>query len=138
MNISVELIRIVDFVFKASINILPFFLASIIIAALINQFNFTQKLSNYFKRNVFYAISIATIIGAVSPLCSCGVIPTIFALLNVGIPLAPIMSFWITSPIMSPEAFMITWGYLGLEIAVVRLIATILIGLAAGYLTLKL
>jgi uncharacterized membrane protein YraQ (UPF0718 family) len=138
MNITFELARILEFVFNALIQILPFFIVSVVIAASINQFNFTEKLSNFFRKNIFYAVLIATLIGAISPLCACGVIPTLFALLNVGIPLAPIMSFWITSPIMSPEAFMITWGNLGLELAIVRLIATIFMGFAAGYATLRI
>ncbi len=90
------------------------------------------------RRKAVYAIFIATLIGAISPLCSCGVIPTLFAFLQIGVPLAPIMSFWITSPIMSPEAFLITWGNLGLELALVRLAATILMGVASGLITLKL
>lgn len=138
MSITFELAKILEFIFSALISILPFFILSVIIAASINQFNFTQRLSDFFRKNIFYAIVIATIIGSISPLCACGVIPTLFALINVGIPLAPIMSFWITSPIMSPEAFMITWGNLGLEIAIVRLIATIFIGLIAGYVTLRI
>jgi uncharacterized membrane protein YraQ (UPF0718 family) len=135
MNITFELARILDFIFNALMNIIPFFIVSVVIAASINQFNFTQKLSNFFRKNIFYAVLIATLIGAISPLCACGVIPTLFALINIGIPLAPIMSFWITSPIMSPEAFMITWGNLGLELAIVRLIATIFMGIAAGYIS---
>ncbi len=39
---------------------------------------------------------------------------------------------------MSPEAFIITWGNLGMELAVVRLIATIVMGIAARYVTLKM
>lgn len=71
-------------------------------------------------------------------MCACGFIPTLYALINAGIPLAPIMSFWITSPIMSPEAFIITWGNLGFELAIVRLAATIFMGFTAGYITLRL
>lgn len=138
MSIANELVKILEFVFNALIHILPFFIVSIVIAAWINQFSFTEKLSDFFRKNIFYAISIATLIGALSPLCACGVIPTLFALINIGIPLAPIMSFWITSPIMSPEAFMITWGNLGLELAIVRLIATIIMGFTAGYITYRI
>lgn len=67
MNITFELARILEFIFNALIHILPFFLLSIVIAASINQFNFTQKLSDFFSKNIFYAILIATLIGAVSP-----------------------------------------------------------------------
>ncbi|MEW6455377.1 MAG: permease [Acidobacteriota bacterium] len=133
-----EIVRIIEFIVRAFIHILPFFVLSVVIAAGVSQFNFKEKLSDFLKRKVTYAIIIATLIGAISPLCSCGVIPTLFALLQMGIPLGPIMSFWIASPLMSPEAFLITWGNLGLELALVRLVAAILMGLTSGFITLKL
>ncbi|UCE22398.1 MAG: permease [Candidatus Aminicenantes bacterium] len=138
MVILQEGLRILEFIARALLHILPYFLLSVIIAAGVSQFNFKGKMVEFMRRKAVYAIVIATLIGAVSPLCSCGVIPTLFAFLQIGVPLAPIMSFWITSPVMSPEAFLITWGNLGLELALARLFATILMGIASGFITLKL
>lgn len=137
MVIYQEGLRVLEFIFKAFLHIMPYFVLSIIIAAGVNQFNFKGRMVEFLRKKAGYAIIVATIIGAISPLCSCGVIPTLFTLLQVGVPLAPIMSFWITSPIMSPEAFLITWGNLGPELAIARLAATILMGLASGFITLK-
>lgn len=39
---------------------------------------------------------------------------------------------------MSPEAFLLTWGHLGAELALVRLAATAFLGIAAGFVALKL
>jgi len=138
MIILQEGLRVLEFITRALLHILPYFLLSVIIAAGVNQFNFKGKIVEFMRRKAAFAIVIATLIGAVSPLCSCGVIPTLFAFLQIGVPLAPIMSFWITSPVMSPEAFLITWGNLGLELALARLFATILMGIASGFITLKL
>ena len=130
--------HILEFIGRAFWHILPFFLLSIVIAALASQFSFRAKLAKFLNRKIAIAIIVATIIGAISPLCSCGVIPAIFALLQTGVPLAPIMSFWITSPLMSPEAFLLTWANLGLELAFARLAATLFMGIAAGFITLRL
>lgn len=46
--------------------------------------------------------------GSLSPLCSCGVVPVIAALLATGVPLAPVMAFLIASPIMDPVMFILT------------------------------
>jgi len=110
----------------------------VVLASAVNQLNMKKQLVDYLKKRPVPAIVLATLIGALSPLCSCGVIPMIFALLQMGIPLAPIMSFWITSPIMSVEAFLLTWGNLGFEMAIVRLAATIFMGIAAGLVTFKI
>jgi uncharacterized membrane protein YraQ (UPF0718 family) len=133
-----EIIRIMEFVARAFLHMAPFFIFSVLLAAAVNQFNMKQQLVEFLKRRSIYAIIFATLIGALSPLCSCGVIPMIFALLQMGIPLAPIMSFWITSPIMSVEAFLLTWGNLGFEMAVVRLVSTIFMGITAGLVTFKM
>jgi len=130
--------NILEFIGRAFWHILPFFLMSIVIAALASQFSLRAKLAEFLNRKIAIAIIVASIIGAISPLCSCGVIPAIFALLQTGIPLAPIMSFWISSPLMSPEAFLLTWANLGLELAFVRLAATLFMGVTAGFITLRL
>lgn len=81
---------------------------------------------------------IATFIGAVSPFCSCGVVPVIAALLTGGVPLAPVMSFWLASPSMDPEIFFLSVGTLGWELAIWRLGATFAMSLAAGLATMWL
>jgi len=45
---------------------------------------------------------IASLVGALLPFCSCGVIPLVAGLLGAGVPLAPVMAFWISSPLMDP------------------------------------
>lgn len=59
----------------------------------------------------------------------------IAGLLAAGTPLAPVMVFLVTSPLMSPSIFMVTVGGLGLEMALTRVLAAVLMGLAAGLLT---
>lgn len=81
---------------------------------------------------------LATAVGAFSPFCSCTVIPIIAGLLMSGVPLAPVMSFWIASPTMDPEIFTLTVGILGWPLALARLGASLALSLAAGYLTLML
>ncbi|UCH58608.1 MAG: permease, partial [Anaerolineales bacterium] len=78
---------------------------------------------------------LATLVGAFSPFCSCSVIPLVAALLIGGVPLAPVMSFWIASPSMDPEIFFLSVAMLGWELAAVRLLTTLLLSLSAGFAT---
>jgi uncharacterized membrane protein YraQ (UPF0718 family) len=57
------------------------------------------------------------------------------SLLIGGVPLAPVMSFWIASPSMDPETFFLSVAMLGWPLAVWRLAGTMLLSLAAGVLT---
>ena len=131
-----EIMYILDFVFEAIRSIGLFFIIGIAIASLIKTFQLDVYLRKIFESNKRVSIPIASGTGTFSPLCSCGVIPAIAALLASGVPLAPIMAFWITSPLMDPESFVLTYGLLGKEMAVARVIAALGIGLAAGYTTL--
>lgn len=49
--------------------------------------------------------------------------------------MAPVMVFLVSSPLMSPSAFFITLGGLGLSMALWKLFSAIALGLAAGWIT---
>jgi uncharacterized membrane protein YraQ (UPF0718 family) len=63
------------------------------------------------------------------------VIPLIAGLLGAGVPLAPVMAFWVSSPLMSPESFILTSAVIGLDFATARLITAVGLGLVAGFAT---
>lgn len=133
-----DLTMIIQFVWQAAWGALPYFLISIFLAVLVNQLKLEGTIRRVFNNRIGIAIVLATAVGAFSPFCSCTVIPIIAGLLSSGVPLAPIMSFWIASPTMDPEIFALTVGILGWPMAAVRLVATLLLSLGAGYLTLIL
>ncbi|SMP66382.1 permease [Anoxynatronum buryatiense] len=130
---SETILFVLMFTVNAVKSIFPFFLLSISVASLIKTLKLEQSFKKAFKGRELVSIPVAAGTGAFSPLCSCGVIPAIAAMLAAGIPLAPIMAFWITSPLMSPESFVLTYSLLGSGMAVARLTATLGIGLVAGY-----
>ncbi|MCP5096015.1 MAG: hypothetical protein GY943_10715 [Chloroflexi bacterium] len=135
MNDIVEIFR---FIGTAVSHALPFFLISIFLSVLVKALKLEGTIRRVFSNRVGVAIVLATAVGAFSPFCSCTIIPIIAGLLASGVPLAPVMSFWVASPTMDPEIFALTVGILGWPIAVVRLVATLLLSLGAGYVTLLL
>ncbi|MCP4167128.1 MAG: hypothetical protein GY759_14745 [Chloroflexi bacterium] len=130
-----DLVVIITFVATAAWKIWPFFVISIFLAVLINNLNLSNAIRRAFDNKIGMAIVAATVVGAFSPFCSCTVIPVIAGLMASGVPLAPIMSFWVASPTMDPEIFALTAGVLGMPLAVVRLGSTLLLSLGAGFLT---
>jgi uncharacterized membrane protein YraQ (UPF0718 family) len=52
-----------------------------------------------------------------------------------GVPLAPVMSFWIASPSMDPEIFLLSVATVGWPLSVWRLVATFTISFGAGLVT---
>lgn len=116
----------------ALMQLAPFLLASVAMAAWAQASGADAVIARAFTGNPARMILMAALIGALSPFCSCGVIPIIAALLAMGVPLAPVMAFWLASPIMDPEMFLITWGILGLDFAIAKTAAAIGLGLFGG------
>lgn len=115
--------------------IAPFFLLSVLVAAGAKATGLDRQVARVFGGRQGAAIVAAAAFGAFSPFCSCGVVPIIAGLLAAGVPLAPVMAFWISSPIMDPEMFILMAAVLGLPLAVAKALAAFLIGLAAGFAT---
>jgi uncharacterized protein len=133
-----EVLGVAQFVAREVVGVLPAFLLSMGLAALIRALRLDAMIRGAVEARVGLAVLLATVVGAFSPLCSCTVIPVVSGLLLSGVPLAPVMSFWVASPTMDPEMFALTVATLGWPLAIVRLGATLVLSLAAGYLTLAL
>lgn len=130
-----QLLLIFTSVFKSFKEIWPYLLLTIPLAVWVQLSGVSRHIKRVLEFNPVTAILFATIIGAFSPFCSCGVIPIIAAMLISGVPLAPVMTFWIASPSMDPEIFFLSVGALGWELAVWRLSSTLIISLSAGFIT---
>lgn len=123
---------------RSYVHILPYLALSIPLAVTLKRTNAASSIRRGLGANPLAAVFTSTVVGALSPFCSCGVIPIITSLLLGGVPLAPVMSFWLASPSMDPEIFMLSAGSIGWELAVWRLAATFVMSLGAGLTVLYL
>lgn len=115
-----------------------FFLVSILLVGIIKGYRLDMRIRNSVNRSGLLGVMIAVLVGLVSPLCACGILPIIISLTMMGTPLAPILALLATSPTMSPDAFLLTWQGLGGEWAWLKLAGATLLGLGVGSLTLLL
>ncbi len=121
------------FMRKALVGMAPFFAIAVAFAAYAKASGFDQTLARVFSGKPWVTIMAAAATGALSPFCSCGVIPVMAAMLRAGVPLAPVMAFCIASPVMDPEMFIITAAGISPEFAVVKTVTAFGIGLLAGF-----
>ena len=112
-----------------------FTLLGVTVAALIKTFQWDRKVRVYVGRFGFWAVPLAVAIGLMSPLCSCGILPVIIPMAVSGVPLPPLIALLITSPLMDPASFFLTYGALGPELAWWKLGGAAFIGLFAGTVT---
>lgn len=132
---TAEVLKITDFMINAFIHIWPYLVITIPIAVAVNMSGASTHIKRAFDAGPVTAILLATLVGAFSPFCSCGVIPVIAALLIGGVPLPPVMAFWIASPSMDPEIFFLSVGTIGWDLAIWRLAGTLVMSLSAGFIT---
>ncbi len=130
-----ELQFLFNFVVENLVQIWPYLLITIPVAVAVQLSGASKYIRRALTARPLLAIVLATAVGAFSPFCSCTVIPVVAALLIGGVPLAPVMSFWIASPSMDPETFFLSVATIGWNMAVWRLAATLVLSLAAGYIT---
>ena len=121
------------FVAESLVGVLPFVVVSVAVAAYARASGADSLIARAFTGRVAAMVFAAALFGAVSPFCSCGVIPVIAALLAMGVPVPAVMAFWLSSPIMDPSMFVLTLGTLGLEFAVYKTFAAVAIGLLGGF-----
>ena len=121
------------FVVGNFLDIVPFLLFSVLIAAYISATDAEGLIVRAFSGSAALMIVLASIAGGISPLCSCGVIPLMAALLRMGVPLSAVMAFCLASPVMDPSMFALTAGILGSEFATAKTLAAIGIGLLGGF-----
>ena len=125
-------IESVKFILDSVTYIAPYLILAVAMAASIKASGIDKIVAQVFIGHPLKAILIASIFGALSPFCSCGVIPLIASLLAAGVPLAPVMSFWIASPVMDPEMFILTTAGISFDFALAKAGFAIALGLLAG------
>ncbi len=74
----------------------------------------------------------ASLLGIVTPFCSCSSVPLFIGFVEAGIPLGVTFSFLITSPIVNEAAFAILLASFGWKIALIYVITGVVVGVIGG------
>jgi uncharacterized membrane protein YraQ (UPF0718 family) len=109
------------------------FLLSVLLVGLIKGYKLDLKIRDSIVRAGSFAIPLAVVIGMISPLCACGILPIFISLAMVGTPLAPLMALLVTSPVMGPDALLLTWSGLGPDWAIYKIVGAAVLGLGSGF-----
>ncbi|MCG8540686.1 MAG: permease [Clostridia bacterium] len=86
----------------------------------------------------FWAHFMASILGVLSPFCSCSTVPIFIGFVESGIPLGVTFTFLVTSPIVNEIAIGFLFISFGLRIAILYTVAGMVIGIVSGMIIEKL
>ncbi len=115
------------------LHYLPFLAAGVLLAAAVQVYVDREKLTRLLRRAAAPSIFLVTLVGALTPFCSCGTMAIVLSMMASTVPWGPIVAFMVSSPLMSPSGFVYTAGLMGWGFAVALLISSILLGVGAGY-----
>ena len=124
------------FVVENLLYVAPIVLFAILLSSAIRASGADGMITRAFEGRSVAMIGAASALGAVTPVCGIGVLPIISGLLGGGVPLAPIMAFWLSSPITDPAMLTVTAGLLGVPFAIGKTVIAFGIGLMGGLATL--
>ena len=110
----------------------------IYLMGLFRSFVSTERVRKYVQgKSDFIARSLAILLGAVTPFCSCSSVPLFIGFVEAGIPLGITFSFLIASPMINEIAIVMLLGIVGWEITLLYILAGIVVAFAGGIIIQK-
>jgi hypothetical protein len=110
----------------------PYLLLSVVVASLVQVYLEPDQLSAWLRRRTWVAVFAAVALGALTPFCSCGTTAVVLGALASSVPWAPIVAFMASSPLTSPEEYVLSVGLFGPAFATTFFVAAVLVGLLGG------
>ena len=89
-------------------------------------------------KSLFTGNVLASLLGIVTPFCSCSAIPLFLGFVEAGIPIGVTFSFLIASPMINEVAVVLLFGLFGWKTAAIYVVTGLLIAIIAGWLIGKL
>jgi len=85
-------------------------------------------------RSLFTGNIMASVLGIVTPFCSCSAIPLFLGFVEAGVPLGVTFSFLIAAPMINEVALVLLAGLFGWKVAVIYVGTGLLIAIFAGWI----
>ncbi|HPF03843.1 MAG TPA: permease [Bacteroidales bacterium] len=89
-------------------------------------------------KSLFTGNVLASMLGIVTPFCSCSAIPLFLGFVEAGIPIGVTFSFLIASPMINEVAIVLLFGLFGWKTAAIYIVSGLVIAIIAGWIIGKL
>ncbi|HEY7726963.1 MAG TPA: permease [Candidatus Eisenbacteria bacterium] len=116
-----------------AIDILPLFLLAVLLGALIEEFLSERTIARFLTGRNPGTMLLASVGGALIPLCTCGMVPLAVSLRRRGGDLKHVFGFLTSGAAVSVPVLLLTGGVLDAGWAGIRFSGSVIFGLLAGY-----
>jgi uncharacterized protein len=132
----------VDFFIYDTIKIFLLLIVIIFTVSIVRSFLPPEKIRNILSGGKKYSGNIlASLLGIITPFCTCSAIPLFLGFLEAGVPLGTTFSFLVASPMINEVALVLLFGLFGWKVALIYiasgLVIAILSGIVIGHLKVE-
>lgn len=129
----------VNFFLYDTIKIFLLLTVIVFVVSVIRSFFSPEKTRSILGREKTYIGNIlASLLGIVTPFCSCSAVPLFLGFLEAGVPLGVTFSFLVASPMINEVALVMLWGLFGWKIALMYILSGLLVAILSGIVIGKL
>src|SRR5262245_4329848 len=121
---------------NAALEVVPLFLLAILLGAAIEELVSERTIARFLTGRHPGTMLLASVIGALIPLCTCGMVPLAVSLRRKGGDVKHVFGFLTAGAAVSVPVLLLTWRLLGFGWLWTRLVASVALGLAVGYASL--
>ena len=128
------LYEIMEASWQLALQMAPYLALGFMVAGALHAFLPVRLVARYLGGETPGSVLRAVFVGIPLPLCSCGVLPVAASLRRAGAGKAPTLAFLVTTPVTGVDSIMATFALLGLPFTLLRMAASLIIGLVVGIL----
>jgi hypothetical protein len=139
MNPEAHLTQAVNFFLFEVPKVILLLILIIFIIGIIRSYFSAEKTRKVLEgKSLFTGNVMASLLGIVTPFCSCSAIPLFLGFVEAGIPIGVTFSFLIAAPLINEVALVLLIGLFGWKVAVIYVVSGLLIAIMAGFIIEKL
>ena len=109
--------RYFETVWAITVESAPWVVFSLAVGGLVREFLPASRLQGLMNGGGLIALAGAVVVGALLPICSCGVVPLAISFYSAGVRIGPVMAFTAATPMINPAAVILAVGLLGPQLA---------------------
>ena len=120
-------------------KILYLLILVIFVSGVVRSYFSPEKTRKYLEgKSLFVGNVLASLLGIVTPFCSCSAIPLFLGFVETGIPLGVTFSFLIAAPMINEVAVFMLFSLFGWEVGIIYMLTGLFIAIVSGWTIGKL
>ncbi|UCE17792.1 MAG: permease [Gemmatimonadota bacterium] len=133
-----QIVAVLQISGRTVFGLFPYVLAGLVLGEILRLVPWKGWISKGSTKFRLVSIVVCAVLGMISPLCTYGTVPVVITFFQAGFPLPPLVTFLAVSSLMNPQLFLMTWFWIGPEMAAIRAGAVLVLGILLGLFLLRL